>query len=52
MIKCTTSGCRKTALRSKKAGTPLEQGFRWTWDKGWRCPTHAETSEAVQEDQA
>lgn len=49
MIKCTSPGCRKTALRSKNAGTPLEQGFRWTWSAGWRCPAHAETVQSTQE---
>jgi hypothetical protein len=52
MIKCTSQGCRKTASRQKTAGTPLEQGYRWTWSAGWRCPDHVETSTAIREDQA
>ena len=41
MIRCTDkSKCRKVVSRQKTAGTPHEQGWRWTWMFGWRCPEH------------
>lgn len=41
MIRCTKQGCKKAVTRrARPALTPHEQGWRWTWSFGWRCPSH------------
>lgn len=41
MIRCTETGCG-VARRRREAE---EEGWRWDWRTGWRCPTHAERRE-------